>query len=214
MPRLNIEGQTLRLLPQKAMLWEETNTLILADLHLGKASHFRREGINISPGCGEKDLQVLKALLESHKPTEVLFLGDLFHSSLNKEWDIFCEYLHDFPEIKFRLLKGNHDILPTCSYIDAGLEVIQGLLTKGPFLFSHQPEKGATGSVNICGHIHPGVNLQGLAHQSLQLPCFYFENRTLFLPAFGNLTGLYIMKPTKKTQVYVVTGEKIISVEF
>ena len=35
------------LLPDKCMFWKEHNSLILADLHIGKAGHFRKAGIPI-----------------------------------------------------------------------------------------------------------------------------------------------------------------------
>ena len=49
-----IKGVKLRLLREKALIWDEKKLLVLADLHLGKVTHFRKEGIPL-PKEVEKD---------------------------------------------------------------------------------------------------------------------------------------------------------------
>ena len=59
---------------------------------MGKAGHFRKNGIPITKKVHIADLQILHDLLIEHKPEEVILLGDLFHSSHNNEWQDFITY--------------------------------------------------------------------------------------------------------------------------
>ncbi|MBC7753171.1 MAG: DEAD/DEAH box helicase, partial [Moraxellaceae bacterium] len=45
--RLNLRGETLELLPEKAFLWVEKAMLVLSDLHLGKADSLQAQGVPI-----------------------------------------------------------------------------------------------------------------------------------------------------------------------
>ncbi len=54
------------------------------------------------------------------------------------------------------------------------------------------------------GHVHPGVRLQGKGKQSLSLPCFHFTEKQCIMPAFGEFTGKFIIKPNGKDRVYVI----------
>ncbi len=45
--RIDLAGTSLQLLPQKALFLPEESILVLGDLHLGKAMHFRKAGIII-----------------------------------------------------------------------------------------------------------------------------------------------------------------------
>ena len=78
---IEIRGQTLRLLPERAIYWEEGDLLILSDLHLGKSGHFRKNGIPAPANVHLDDLRGLLELADSLKPLAVLVIGDLFHST-------------------------------------------------------------------------------------------------------------------------------------
>ena len=45
--RLSLFGESLWLLPERVILWEERRTLLVADPHWGKAAAFRASGANI-----------------------------------------------------------------------------------------------------------------------------------------------------------------------
>ena len=103
-------GQTLRLLPEKGIFWEEKNYLILADLHLGKAGHFRKSGIPISDLIHSKDILILDKLIAKFKPQQVIFLGDLFHSVHNQGREVFKRWMKSKAPLPFKLVLGNHDV--------------------------------------------------------------------------------------------------------
>ena len=64
----------------------------------------------------------------------------------------------------------------------------------------------------FCGHVHPGVRLQGVGRQQIKLPCFYHSTSQLILPAFGAFTGLHILKPKLEDHVYVTTGKEVMEI--
>ncbi|WP_332911905.1 hypothetical protein [Algoriphagus boritolerans] len=69
-----------------------------------------------------------------------------------------------------------------------------------------------TGHLNLCGHIHPGVRLLGKARQTVRIPCFHLSKSRLILPAFGNFTGLALVKPKDGDTIWGITPEKIIHI--
>lgn len=204
--------QQLRLYPQKALYWQEQDCLLLSDLHLGKATHFRKAGMAVPAKIHQNDLQRLDWLLQETAASRVYFLGDLFHSELNAEWWTFARWLEQYPRQEFILIKGNHDILPAEAYASSRLHIIEEELAISPFILTHEPlvdKKNKSGLYNICGHIHPAVKLRGAAFQQLTLPCFYFGLHYALLPAFGKFTGFHQIKPMKEDSVFAIAENRI-----
>lgn len=209
---VEILNEVLELFPQKAIHWRKHNILLLADLHLGKINHFRRAGIAVPPSANDRNLELLVELIQITKPRRLIFLGDLFHSHYNPEWEVFGELVKHFSPVSFELVVGNHDIMSDLQYSRKGI-IVHDFLTIGSFVFTHHPlEEIPEDLYNISGHIHPGVNLRGKGRQSVTLPCFYFGQRQAYLPAFGLFTGLARISPKKDDRVYVVAENKILSV--
>lgn len=207
------EGVALSLLKEKALWIESLKTLLIADLHFGKAAHFRKSGIPIPEPVHEYDLIRLQQLHDEFRPVHTYFLGDLFHSDPNGQWDFLNQFLSRFIGTEFHLVKGNHDILPRVAYEQSILRIHEKPLTIGRFVLSHEPmETVEDGTLNICGHIHPGFRMNGKAKQSVKLPCFFQSNSQLLLPAFGNFTGTALVNPKGQDKVWVIANEKIIPV--
>lgn len=207
---IQLAGEYFYLLPQKAVYRPALRQLILSDLHLGKVSHFREQGIALPINSYQKDFEKLNSLVHRWNPHSVLFLGDLFHSTYNREWLIFKSLLMEYQSVKFVLVEGNHDILPAHDYNIPNLFKTQ-IIDEGNFIFSHHPLNQQTG-INFCGHLHPGLQLIGMARQSVKLPCFYFNGRTFILPAFGELTGLSILEQERGSEYYVIANGNVIKV--
>lgn len=206
-------GQHLVLLPEKAIFWQEQETLLLSDLHLGKAAHFRKAGIPIPKKVNQHDLHRLKDVLCQKLPKKVIFVGDLFHSELNQDWWEFVEWMKQFPDVEFILVKGNHDILPADAYEGSFLRIIEKELAVSPFLLTHEPlgsKNKKEGFYTISGHVHPAVTLSGAGLQHISLPCFYFGLHNALLPAFGKFTGFYKIKPKSGEAVFAITNDRVI----
>ena len=213
MTRATIQGQTFILHPFKGIFWEEEQCMLIADLHLGKAAHFRKAGIPVPPGVSDANWDRLISLLFDFKPGRVLFLGDLFHSVYNQSCEDFEQIIHQFSQISFELVKGNHDILQDRFYESANLKVYENSYRLGPFLFTHHPlDEVPSGQYNLAGHIHPSVRLMGQARQTLRLPCFYFGANKGILPAFGAFTGMATIRPKKGDEIYVIAQDEVLRV--
>ncbi len=213
MHRIELCQQTFYLHPFHAIYWEEQQMLLLADLHLGKAAHFRKGGFPVPATAGDDNWDRLQALLFDIKPTRVLFLGDLFHSEYNPVWEELGDLIQQFKEVSFELIPGNHDILEDPYYQSAGLHLHTLTLEIPPFYFTHHPQDQIPEDVyNLCGHIHPSVKLRGLARQSLRLPCFYFGEQQGILPAFGAFTGMANIDVRAGDRVFVIASNEVVEV--
>lgn len=206
---LTIYDHTFELLPQKAIYWKDAQTLIVADVHLGKATHFRKNGMAIPMESGLEDLQQLDFLLDLYSPKRLLILGDLFHSDYNQEWEYFGALRRKHSDVLFQLVRGNHDILKKYHYSTYDIELHEHVLKESDFIFSHDTIPLKEKQFSITGHIHPGFVLEGKGRQRITLPCFYKKKNTLIMPAFGWLTGLAHMPQNKDAEVFVVTEEKV-----
>lgn len=208
---VDVVGEELHLLPEKAVYWPRRKCLFIADLHLGKVSHFRKHGIAVPMDVQRSNEDNLLLLLNSLDVEEVIILGDLFHSGYNAEWQVLERLTTRYLDVTFHLVEGNHDILAIDQYRSTRLVVHRETWELGPFTLSHEPLPSSRG-YNLCGHIHPGVMLRGRGRQRLRLPCFYLGQSQGILPAFGAFTGLYVLSADKCERVYAIADGQVIDV--
>ena len=139
---ISCRGQRLDLLPERAIHWSDTQTLLIADAHFGKASVFRSSGIPIPPGTTRANLERLDALLASTAARRILFLGDFLHGAIAENAE-FVDALKNWRAanrtLNIQLLVGNHDRV--CGPLATALhmECVPELL-EGPFVFQHHPQ--------------------------------------------------------------------------
>jgi len=202
-------SQTFYLFPEKVIYWEEQKSILIADLHLGKAAHFRKEGIAIPEVLMEKSLEKLDKVIEFLDIESIIFLGDLFHSEWNSDWSTFRNWISNY-SYKFILVKGNHDILQPQKYLEAGMVLKEEPWRLGPFNLSHHPLEEEADVYNLCGHLHPGIKLKGKGRQRVTLPCFYFGEKKGVLPAFSNFSGKHLLKINKTDVVFGITDQKVL----
>jgi len=207
---LHLAGADFELHPYRAIFWQQEEALLLADLHLGKVQHFRREGFPLPQDVTNTNWDKLIALLLDYRPKRVYFLGDLFHSDWNAEWEEFCDLMERFPKVAFSLVLGNHDRLSDKAYSRSRMDIQDEPHQVGDLLLSHHPLEAHDAAYNLAGHIHPAVRLSGGGRQRLKLPCFYFGEQTGILPAFGVFTGTKVLTPTSDDQVFVITDSAVI----
>ena len=67
--RIDVAGQELILMPERAAFWERTQTLFIADAHWGKAATFRAHAIPIPMGTTTADLARLTSSLSDDSAT-------------------------------------------------------------------------------------------------------------------------------------------------
>ena len=206
---ININNQEFILHPHGGAFWVEKSMLLISDVHLGKVAHFRKFGAAVPQKAIHKNFILLNEIVEYFQPFQVCFLGDLFHSSLNKEWQLFENWVAKTPA-EIILVAGNHDIISPVKFEDLGIQIFQELVID-QFLLTHHPER-RNEFFNFCGHIHPAIRLQGYGRQRLKLACFFKKTHQLILPAFGQFTGAYVLEPTKADEVFVIAGDEVVNV--
>jgi DNA ligase-associated metallophosphoesterase len=191
------------------LFWEDQSMLLISDVHLGKVSHFRKFGAAVPKEAIQKNFTAMDTAIGYFHPKAVVFMGDLFHSSLNREWQLFEKWIAA-QSAKVILVSGNHDIISPLKYEELGIQVVEELILE-LFLLTHHPEE-REGFFNFCGHIHPAIKLTGFGRQMVRLPCFYKSPRQLILPAFGEFTGTYTLEAKKDCEVFALLGDAVLPV--
>lgn len=207
--KIQLSNQRFVLHPSGAMFWEEQEMLLISDVHLGKISHFRKFGSAVPFKAISENFKRLTEISEFFSPKTLCFMGDLFHSSLNMEWELFVKWMQ-IMEAKVILVAGNHDIISELKYEEIGIGIFSEII-QDKILLTHHPEV-REGYFNICGHLHPGFKLRGSGRQTVKLKCFYKNNEQLIMPAFGEFTGNYWISPKEGDLVYAITKKEVILV--
>lgn len=181
--------------------------LLISDVHLGKVAHFRKHGVAVPQKSALKNFEQLDNAVAYFNPKAIVFLGDLFHSRKNSEWDLFDQWTRQ-TDATIILVAGNHDVIDARHYDDLEIAVFDEMRI-GRFLLTHHPED-REGFFNFSGHVHPGIELRGMGRQSLKLPCFFKKPDQMILPAFGQFTGKYFLIPTEHDCVYAIAKDEVI----
>jgi DNA ligase-associated metallophosphoesterase len=208
-----VAGETLALLPEKAVFWPARKTLFVADFHLGKAATFRDAGIPVPTGTTAENVDRLGRAIDKTGATQVIFLGDFLHAATGRAprtLQRFAEWRESRAKLDLTIVRGNHDKKAGDPPESWGVQCVDAGGALGPFILNHEP--GATrGGYALAGHIHPAVRLSGDG-DTLKLPCFWFAARYGVLPAFGAFTGTAEVRPRKGDQVFVVAEQEVLQV--
>jgi DNA ligase-associated metallophosphoesterase len=215
MKEVDFAGVTLQLYAQGAAFWPARSTLLVADLHLGKASTFRRHGIPVPTGSSAATLAKVSQLLTTTGASRLTILGDMFHAASSLTDEVRRQLRRLFGEhcnVHVTLIRGNHDA--RIHFWDGWpVEVIDDIQIIDRVAFTHHPDQNPDGAdLVVCGHIHPAVRLGGREDQLGKLPCFYFSDDQLVLPALGEFTGTHEIKRKSGDRIWVVAEESLIEV--
>ncbi len=207
---ITFNKQQLILNNQRTIFWPERNTLILSDLHLGKAAHFRKHGIPIPSETSQADLQRLAVLIDHYQAGNILVVGDLIHAGINQEVLLLEEFKQKYPAIHFHLVVGNHDRQAEKLAKKIDLIYHSGTLELDQIHFVHEPIHD-NANFTISGHIHPGVSIKLPPKKHLRLPCFWISASQIILPAFSTFTGLDSRRMSSEYTCYALHDEIILS---
>ena len=201
------------LLGDKAIFLPGRKTLIVSDIHLGKAASFRARNFFAPEGITTHDLDRLSHLLASKAASRLLILGDLVHAQDGVTSHIEQAFV-DFSarqDCQMVLVKGNHDVkvkIPSSWPLD----LVEEHFTEDGIIFSHDLNLQKD-LFTLCGHIHPAVVLSGKGRQRERLPCFWLRDRHMILPSFGVFTGASTVSPAKGDRVFVVAQGEVVEVK-
>jgi len=208
---LEVAGESLQLSPHRALFLPRLSTLVVADLHWGKAATFRAKGVPLPPGVTTSDLERLSAVLDETTAARLVIVGDLLHARAGRHertLDAIAEWRAARAALEIVLVRGNHDTHAGDPPAALHIECVDGPLIVGPFACQHHPTAHASHYV-LAGHLHPHVNLRGRGRQSLRLPCFAFCERGAILPAFTSFTGGGAYTPGEGDRVFAIVEHEI-----
>jgi uncharacterized protein len=217
---LTIAQQQCSFDAEKALFWHAESTLFIADVHLGKVSHFRQAGVSlgadIDGGATAATFARLDALINRYASTRIIFLGDLLHSAAIKKsadtLNALIEWRGKHRAITMTLIRGNHDDRAGDPPAAADIQCVDEPLLIAPFAACHYPDTAVpVGYHALAGHIHPAVRLSSKS-DSARVACLWSGANVTVLPAFGEFTGTYVVKPVKGDQVVVVADRQVMRV--
>ena len=179
-------GETFVASPEGALHWPAQKALLVADLHLEKASWFARLGQFLPPYDSVATLTALAEVVRATRVTRLYCLGDSFHDRFG------CDRLPDQARLLLTDLTGSLDWTWIVGNHDPGLAdhcggtLVEEAEVSGIVLL-HEAVRDDP-RPEISGHFHPKlrVNMRG-RHVSRR--CFVASATKLILPAFGSLTG-------------------------
>jgi DNA ligase-associated metallophosphoesterase len=207
------------LLPGRAALLPSSRTLLVADLHLGKAATFRRAGIPVPEGSAQRDLERLAQLVREHDVRRLVVLGDLFHAKGGCTPQVFAEFAAlraQMADTEVVLVLGNHDRAVGRLPASLGIDACLPSLDEPPFHFVHEPATGVAAPdrhlFTVAGHLHPTVSIRSPSGDRLADRCFVADTAVLVLPAFGSFTGGHRVEPAEGMRFWIARDDGVADV--
>ncbi|WP_409266196.1 ligase-associated DNA damage response endonuclease PdeM [Massilia sp. BHUDP2] len=207
---VRVAGETLLLLPEKALYWPHEKMLAIADIHFGKAAAFRALGVPVPRGTTTENLAGLDALVEAHGARHVVFLGDFLHARAahaSATQQAMLAWRERRRDLQLTLVRGNHDRHAGDPAAALRIDLVDEPHALGPFAFCHHPDL-ATPGYALAGHIHP-VYVLATRFDALRLPCFVVGQDRMILPSFGAFTGGHAIRPEPGDSIYVTSGDAV-----
>ena len=186
MVAFSFAGETFHAVPDGALHWPAQEALLVADLHLEKASWFAKLGQFLPPYDSHATLSALAAEVERTGATRLYCLGDSFHDRFG------CDRLPNSARallsaltarLDWTWIVGNHDpgFADHCGgRIENEIEIAGIILRHEAVRDELRPE--------ISGHFHPKLRVH-LCGRQVSRRCFVASAGKIIMPAFGSLTG-------------------------
>lgn len=208
---IECQNQTLELLPERALFWQEQRLLVVADIHLGKVAHLQKAGFPVPEGGMQADLTALGKLVALKNPTRCVVVGDLIHAKggLSPQTiELFAHWMGSH-RCEIDLVFGNHD-KALIKHLPAtwNLKTYYDELLLPPFCFRHHPHFHSS-YYTLSGHLHPQVLLKSGPDQ-LTFRCFQFTPQLAILPAFSSCVGGAYIKKSPHSRVFITTGQEVV----
>ena len=213
---MKLWGKVELLEPYPAVYIPSLNAIALADLHLGYEGIMAEQGIFIPKTQFEKEMHILRAILERQKARSVILCGDVKHEFSETSYHEFIEVTELFIFLRERfeevvVIKGNHDNYLVRVTKKHGI-AFHDEFEFGEFYFLHghrMPEllEGSKARHVIMAHEHPAIVLYDEVGGKEKVDCFLHGSlggrHLLVLPAFSTLA--------EGSQVNAVPREELLS---
>jgi len=207
-------GESLTLLPERAMWWAREATLFIADPHFGKAATFRFAGVPVPEQTHHEDLSRLEELVKRFAVRRLVILGDFFHARPGRSeatMSALGEWRRRHAGLQILLVAGNHDRQAGKPPDEWQIQCVKDRHALPPFYLSHEPVESAGGFV-LAGHWHPSFRLNDVMGSGVRMPCFYFTEKMAVLPAYGDFTGTHTVVPEPGDRIFLVGIDAVFEV--
>ncbi len=210
-PSFEFNDQEMLLVQGRALFWPRENALLVADLHLEKASAFARHGQMLPPYDSRETLERLARALRETGARRVFCLGDNFHDAggaARLEPYAAGMLAALTSALDWVWIGGNHD-----GGEDEGIQQVE----VGGLLLRHRARAGEL-LPELSGHFHPKLTVAARGRR-ITRACAVRSERRLILPAFGALTGgmnaaspeiLGAMQPALAIDAVACAGGKLV----
>ena len=214
---VRLAGEDVVLLPERALFWPRTATLVAADFHWGKGATFRAAGIPIPIGTTGDDLARLDARARAHLrpaarhpgrpvprpggPHRHAHAGRAARAGATRR-----------PELEILLVRGNHDRHAGDPPDDLRINSVNAPAFVPPFVLRHEPSdlrRWATRSRATCIRA-PCWPARGSSASAS--PASGSRRRTAVLPAFGSFTGFGPVRPAPDDRIFVIAEDEVVPV--
>jgi DNA ligase-associated metallophosphoesterase len=179
-------GETFIATPGGALFWPRLQALLVADLHLEKASWFAKGGQFLPPYDSQATLTALLTEVDATGATRLFCLGDSFHDRFG------CDRLPEAARalllsltarLDWTWIVGNHDP----GFADHCGGTIVEEVEEGGIILRHEANRHES-RPEMSGHFHPKLRLH-LRGRRVSRRCFVVSDSKIIFPAFGSLTG-------------------------
>lgn len=186
---IELAGESLTLMPERAAWWAAARTLVVADLHLGKSETMRVAGLPVPDIDLDEQFDRLEKALGrcGAGVARLIVVGDLMHAPAGLTEAMGTRVAGRFERLRSKgvrtvLVRGNHD--RRIGMVDGrwGLEVCEEL-DEDVFTFAHEP-RVCQGRACVAGHLHPALPVG-----SIKAPSFVVGSWGMVLPAFSRFTA-------------------------
>ncbi|GGC31511.1 metallophosphatase [Novosphingobium marinum] len=213
---LSFANEEMALAEHRALYWPRENALLVADLHLEKASFFARSGQLLPPYDSRETLERLALAIRRTGARRVFALGDNFHDREGTERlePHAAGMLAALTRaVDWVWITGNHDADAAGACGGTVCEEAE----VGPVVLRHRAEKDGD-RPEISGHYHPKLVVSARGRRIARACAVRSESR-MILPAFGALTGgmdasdpaiLSAMQPARAIDALVPSSRRVL----
>jgi uncharacterized protein len=195
-------GEDMALVEGRAVFWPREEALLVADLHLEKASFFATKAAQMLPPYDSREtLERLALAIRATGARRVFALGDSFHDregAARIDGHVAGMLAALTRATSWTWIAGNHDGLSASGLGAAGIggESVEEAEVGG-LVLRHRASAsaaGVAGGPELSGHYHPRLAVTARGRR-IARPCAVvgegdaLSESRLILPAFGALTG-------------------------
>jgi putative SbcD/Mre11-related phosphoesterase len=196
-------------------LWiPATQTVIIADAHLGYGWALRRRG-QLGPVVDEVARDKVRAVVDELQPATIVFLGDVVHAPRPdpREHELVGSTLRALSaRARVVVVLGNHDRGFARDFPHLGIELVSRWEGDGLIGLHGDKPVGIDGGRLLVGHLHPALSVRDDAGASQRIPAFLVGASAYVLPAFSPFAAGFAVNVRLPAEVRALLGKGEVNV--